>query len=542
MPHGFDNRSVSVLHIEADENEHGPVERALNQDPRRSYHVATATSVTAALEALATGNPDVILFDVASGDGGPESSVKHLLEAARSIPIVVLTVNDEPELGARCVMWGAEEYLAKISLTPERLRLSLGYAVSRRQHRELAELDARLDSASRMASSVAHEINNPTAVIDGSMALIARRCELLRSELTKSEDTPSLVRDLAMELLGEIDEVVSRNRECVDRITTVVRSLEAFDRSNANQLAAIDVQDLATKAVQLANHETRWRAVTRLMVSDAPALIGMPDRLLRMLINLLVNAAQSMPEGDAEGNLVTVRTRAQDYGVIIDIADTGSGILPQHLPHIFKPFFTTRTEFAAPGLGLSVVEDIVHQHKGNITVNSTAGEGTLVRVFLPFKNGFRLPEPTPRMLEPTPAAPKHRRCILLVDDEPMLRDVTAQLLEIEYDVLTASNGLEALDCIDENPQIDLIVCDLMMPKLDGPDLYRVLLERAPRFCQRIVFVTGGAYTQDARAFIRDNDVTLLEKPFRRPVLVETIERQLGLADIVTHEPANSNLE
>ena len=534
---------VSLLLVEDRDPDVELVRAFLEEDETTTYLVSRVNTVAEALTWLSKRRTDVMVVDLNLPDAEGTPIVERLLERGQGAPIVVLT-GASVASGTSAIQAGADDFLRKDELDPAMLRRALGSAISRSHRRALAALNTELESMTRMAASVAHEINNPVAIISGGVEMIGMRCELLRHQLTLFPDTPRAIADLAENLLNEVDDVVRRNLSCVDRIKTVVASLDAFARPDSRSLATLHVGEVLEHARHLAEHQTRWQSTVSLQIEDLPPLTGVREKLLRVFVNLLANAAEARPEGNADPVAVTVRARAVDGVIVVDVIDNGTGIDAATMPHIFDPFFTTRSDESAAGLGLSTARDIVEQHAGTIEADSIHGHGTTVRVRLPLDNGLQAPENTiHEVASPAdaPAAPRRRR-VLLIDDEPLLRSVTTQLLEIDFDVNTASDGDEALVMLREDAEYDVVICDLMMPNLDCPALFDALGSFAPLLRERMVFMTGGAFTERAQTFLKTQPVAVLQKPFRRNDLLAAINQQLATAGLFAPGAANSDAE
>jgi CheY-like chemotaxis protein len=193
------------------------------------------------------------------------------------------------------------------------------------------------------------------------------------------------------------------------------------------------------------------------------------------------------------------------------VHDSGPGIPDSIRCRNFDPFFTTNPVGTGTGLGLSISNGIVSAHRGEIAVESDPWRGTTYRVILP----AAVPEPLPPargpILTPVPAACRSK--VLIVDDEPVIARVLSRILADEHDAVVALNGREVLDRIRAGEHFDVILCDLMMPDLSGMDLYSEIKGIAADLADRIIFVTGGAFTPSAAAFLDAVHNARFDKPF-----------------------------
>jgi CheY-like chemotaxis protein/two-component sensor histidine kinase len=293
-----------------------------------------------------------------------------------------------------------------------------------------------------------------------------------------------------------------------------VRDLKVFSRSgDEERRGPVDVQQVLESSLRMAWNEIRHRARLQRDYGQVPAAWGNESRLGQVFLNLLVNAAQALPEGRSEENEIRVSTRAQDGQVVVEIADTGGGIPPEVLPHIFDPFFTTKPAGVGTGLGLAICHRIITGLGGTITLQSKIGEGTSFRVMLPTLPATADRSTTTSSLPALPDGQQTRGKILVIDDEPMINAILRRMLGKDHEVASASSVREALDRIEHGQRFDVIMCDLMMPEMTGMDLHAELLRKDRPLADRLVFMTGGAFTPASREFLDRVPNARVEKPF-----------------------------
>ena len=370
---------------------------------------------------------------------------------------------------------------------------------------ERNDIEAQLLRADRMsalgtlAAGVAHEINNPLTYMLVNVELVQRRLRALAAS-DPAGNTSRIVAPLV--------EALSHAAEGATRVRAIVRSLATFSRGDLDQRGVIDVRSVVESSIQMAMHEIRHRARVVRVLKEVPPVEANEARLGQVFLNLLVNAAHAIPEGDSTDHEIRVQTDVDAEGrVTVEISDTGRGIAPDVLPRVFDPFFTTKPVGEGSGLGLSISLGTVKSLGGDLQVESRVGKGTLFRVLLPSARGW------PKASNcPTTGSFVVRRRVLIVDDDEQVRGALARALEDEHDVETVAEGREALDRLTGGARFDLVICDLLMPGMTGMDFYGEVLRVAPELIGDIVFMTGGACTPRARAFVESIGNRCVEKP------------------------------
>ena len=380
-------------------------------------------------------------------------------------------------------------------------------------------VSGRMASMGTLAAGVAHEINNPLAALIANLEYIT---EAIRNATGRSANSESPLADpwLTNEISGPLDDA----REAAQRVRFIVRDLKMFSRSPAADASApVDVRATMESSLRLAWNEVRHRAHIVKDYGVVPHVEANEPRLGQVFLNLIVNAAQAMPDERAELNEIRIRTRVVGGTVVVEVSDTGEGIAPENLDRVFDAFFTTKSAGTGTGLGLAICHRIVTDMGGALTVISAPGKGTTFSVALP------IAEARPRSqgiaAEPVPIAARRGR-ILVIDDDNLVLRVVHRMLASQHDVVMAGSGREALALCASDGAFDLILCDLMMPDLTGMDVHESLLAREPALAKRMIFLTGGAFTDKARKFLDDTLVDHIEKPFDAANLRMVVQRHL----------------
>ena len=361
----------------------------------------------------------------------------------------------------------------------------------------------KLADMGTLLAGVAHELNNPLTVVTGYSSI-------LRETLG---DGPFRER---------LDRIVNAAERCV----RIVRNFLALARQHPPERQRVRPNQIVREAVELLAYPLRVDNVeVRLeLADDLPTLWADPHQLHQVVVNLITNAHHAM-HGSTSPRRLTIRTRftAADSRVSLAVGDTGPGIPPEILGRIFEPFFTTKPMGQGTGLGLPLCQGIVEGHGGTLRVDSKPGEGAVVTIELPV---VAAPAGDAKEAAVVARALPPGSRILVVDDEPDVAGVLTDLLKAEHEqVETASDGRAALERL-EQAEYDLILCDVRMPGLDGPDLYRSLSLTHPELLSRFVFLTGDTLNPESREFVQQTGAPCLSKPFDFDEVYRVIGRAL----------------
>src|SRR5271157_4653628 len=441
-------------------------------------------ALSASIEAAAQGKGEIAPLDVSL----------EAASGARSARLFVSAADPKTDEGASATIFALD--------TTEQRTLQENLVQSQ-----------KMQAIGQLAGGIAHDFNNVLTAIIGYSDLL----------LANHRPTDPSFQD------------IMQIKQNANRAAGLVRQLLAFSRR----------QTLRPHTLQLNDVLSELQMLLRRLVGEPIALDVVHSRdlwlvkadlnqLEQVIVNLVVNARDAMPEGGK----ITLRTRnvpvaecasfkdaavAPAEYVLVEVEDTGHGIPPEVRPKIFEPFFTTKEVGKGTGLGLSMVYGIIKQTGGYVFVDSEPGQGATFRILLPRRQGDEADEPVKKEAVKPAADLTGWGAILLVEDEEAVRAFASRALASRgYTVLAAETGLEALRVAEEaGGTIDLIVSDVIMPEMDGPTMLAELRRRG--FDAKVVFVSGYADDAFARSLPEKQEFVFLPKPFTLKQLIETVK-------------------
>ncbi|MBI3959226.1 MAG: GAF domain-containing protein [Chloroflexi bacterium] len=382
-----------------------------------------------------------------------------------------------------------------------------------RQMQERIQSQARLATVGQLAAGIAHDFNNIMGVIVLSVQMLQR-----------NPDEPRRQRHL------------HTIHEQAHHAANLIRQILDFSRAALIDLQPLELLSFVEGMTEMLKR-TLPENIAIEVTHDAPEYVvkADPTRVQQVLMNLSVNARDAMPSGGTlrfalsrwvvvPGQTPPLPEMTEGHWVCVAVSDSGSGIPPATLARIFEPFFTTKEVGKGSGLGLAQVYGIVKQHGGHIGVESEVGVGTIFSVYLPLDGDSDLSIPHAR----DETAPQQGRgTILLVEDNAAARLAVRDTLELlGYRVLAAANGEEALAIFDEQPDaIDLVLSDMVMPRMGGLELYTALQER--RSSVKMMIITGYPLEDGGRSLLQQGIVAWLQKPFSAELLAERLGQVLA---------------
>ena len=372
----------------------------------------------------------------------------------------------------------------------------------------------KMAALGRLVSGIAHELNNPLASIMGYAQLLLGR----RQGMERNADARKIYQE-------------------AERAGRIVKNLLLFARETKPERRAVDLNEIMERTMALRSYELKVEniAVELELDPDLPTTLADATQLQQAILNLIVNAEQAIQQGRGHGHIRVRTQRLSSQRLAFELADDGPGIPPEIASRIFDPFFTTKPVGVGTGLGLSIVYGIVQEHGGEISVASQPGRGTTFLVELPI-----VPAPAAAPLaaatfaKPGRAGATHQKRILVVEDEPTVAQLIADVLGEEgHQVDTVLDSREGLERLSQQ-EYDLVICDLKMPYLDGRAFYRTLARVGSPLQHRIVFVTGDTLAPHTMEFLDSTGLPYLAKPFLVEELKLAVQGAFGATAAEAH--------
>jgi signal transduction histidine kinase/ActR/RegA family two-component response regulator len=433
----------------------------------------------------------------ATGDWSQWAVRQHFVNVLRPDASVVPVEMD----GARIEFDGRPAYQFFLRELTERTRLE--------QQLRQAE---RLSALGQMISGIAHELNNPLAVIMGYLELIVQR------------------HDLSPQTRADLQKVVRESQ----RAAKLVSNFLSFAREQKHRREAVQINHVIQHVLELRQHELRIAGVRveTELEEHLPETAADPDQVQQVFINLIGNAVHAMVELDPPHHLRVTSRREGDF-IRVTVADSGPGVPPAIRARIFEPFFTTKEVGTGTGLGLSIAHSIMTEHGGRISYEDAPGGGACFVLEFPLvtppaaagskpQDGFETSvHPAPVTANPAPPAN-----VLVLDDERAIAEMLSEMLSLlGHRTTVCHSGTQALEALERH-RFDVILSDFRMPGMDGREFYLRAAERHSEVRHRIIFLTGDVVNEQTREFISTIGADYLGKPFHLDRVEQAVNRIL----------------
>ena len=410
----------------------------------------------------------------------------------------------------------------------------------RQMETQLATSD-RMVTIGMLAAGVAHEINNPLASVITNLDVAHRGIAAHSSAFAGAT----------------IEEEVRDARLAAEHLRLIVRDLQMFSRPTEEESAPICLKEVVESTLRMARSEVQRKARLALHLEPGITVHGNKGRLGQVLLNVIINAAQATPAGDATNHEIRVSSRIADGTAFVEVKDTGAGMPEWVMERMFTTFFTTKKAGEGTGLGLAISRQILEAMGGSISFDSVVGQGTTCTIRVPLASPLPLVsgEASGISLVSTSTSNRWSKSpgsrdgsdeqpgtdgggsrivelglqagrVLVVDDEPRMATAIQRLLR-GHSVVLAHSGSLALERLESDEPYDVILCDIMMPEMTGIEFYETIRERGLGYEERIVFMTGGSFFSHVSAFLNAIPNRWIEKPFATKALRSIVDQAMS---------------
>ncbi len=546
--------AVKVVLIEDNRADVIRISKMLARDETQDYKVQHRDKLQDGIALCSSEPHDVALLDLTLTDSWGLDTLKSFVAAHPGLPTFVLTGLDDREIGLSAVRAGAQDYLVKDDIDVRGLSRALRYARERHgldKLRERLRVSERLAAIGRLSGGVAHQINNPATFILANLSLMRQHTGAVTGALNavykhlatetdpkrRSALTKALSQAHAREAMTETATMIDESEGGIRRIVAVVKELSAFADIDVERVELVDINQAVEMAVGLARAQFPSGVAVQTSLEDLPYLSADRSKITQAVLNLLQNAIEACDElrgravyieGERDlGQVVQVSTIARPTGIQVLVRDNGVGVPVALRDKLFQPFVSGKSQDRT-GLGLPLAADVARWHGGELEYQPLDGgheRGSLFTITLPFDTGLALPDADEQpVVAVADDQPRGRKRVLFVDDEVTILVAYRRALGRRFDVEIADGGEKAIAMLDQGRVFDAIVCDIMMPGVDGEALYDEIMRRDTELAQRIVFCTGGTFTSRSSTFAARIPNLIFEKPVDLGLLERAISQ------------------
>lgn len=503
--------SSTVLIVEDDEADRKIMRRSLERSLSQ-YIVHEASCAETGLALFGRIEPDCILLDhhLPNCTGLEFLKRVNARGTASNTPVVMITGDDSQRLGIEAMKLGVAELISKTELDKIDLAEVVDVVLEMRdRNREAARrmYARKLASLAQLVAGAAHEINNPAAIARLTLSAVS-------DAMTEREADGK--KYVTFQEADRLRALVQAADEALGRIGLVVRELERQTGSALGHIQSVTLNE-AVKSARPSIERLMGRGRrTKFHLDCEVAIVGDVAQLSRVVVDLVDNALESI---DDEG-IVEIRCQSSDNFVELLVDDDGVGLDPEMRDRVFEPLFTTRQSRGALGMGLSRASAVVERHGGTITAERSPLGGARFAVRIPINAG-EVPRSSTKYFQPISSVNGLRARILIVDDEPVIRDSYRRVLRNHYDVDVAENSEIALDMI-RRTSYDAILCDVIMPGQDGVSFAKSLSLQFPEQARCLMFCTGGVLEAAQERFLSGWSNGYLRKPLSARELTDCL--------------------
>jgi signal transduction histidine kinase len=532
---------ATILLVDDEEMVRNLLSRALRSD---NHIVVTVGTKKEAFEQLSQTRFQLLIIDKNLPDGSGLSVVEGARNMGLDAEAIVITGYSDTESAIQAVALGVFRYVRKPfdldalrvdinrALETSRLRRALALrtgqleksnadlheALSKAREAENRRLQTeRLATIGYLAAGVAHEINNPLSMLSMSIPYAVSELDtILRTQMVTTAP------DQAIGELETLAKALRRTQEAVEFLIGLSSDLHSLGKPLSPQPRPVKVIDAVGSALRLVRHQLKHKARIVVDLPEELTVLGQQRRLVQVFINLLTNAGRAIRDRGPEDNAISISGRLDGQRALIEVSDTGAGIAPEDLAHIFERFFTTGEPASSEGtgIGLAIVREIIDEHGGTIEVHSNLGEGSRFTLRLPNASSVSSRTAISAVARPSSAAMvRTRRKILFVDSDAENLAAYERSFGQMHSILLAHGPAEAARIVGESEsEIDVVVCEL--PAESGPQsCYQKIMSAPGDLASRVILIGEPGAAADAA---RDSGLVVLFKPVRPAVLLAEI--------------------
>ncbi len=423
------------------------------------------------------------------------------------------------EARARMLPTGSDEELIIINARDVTIRRE-----SQVLRRSLMRAD-KLAAIGQVAASVAHEVNNPASFITTNLHVMQEEVATIGAAFQRARDivgevAPERLPELegpdgarVLELLDELTSMLATNLEGMARISHIVRELRSFSRKDNDILEMVDLTETLKAACSMVRNQLSYHANLKEEFDvRLPRVFCERGKISQVIVNLLVNASHAVQKVERKTrHEIKVVAYLSDDSVRVDVIDTGCGVPDGARAQIFEPFFTTKTEEEGTGLGLWLCRDIIEQSGGRLWLERSGPEGSCFSFALPAQSMVEIPPSPFEEISSSAHIETPRANVLLIDDDELVLDAYERILGKHHELTSIQDGEAALRLL-ESDEFDVVICDIIMPGVDGVDIGEFIATRRPELLARTIFCTAGVFTDRTREFVSNHRDRVVHKP------------------------------